>query len=61
MISEGIMMCRSLFVDLYKAMHENIGGIVLLGADDYNTVLRVLLSFSLEISSGHEISLPPKE
>ena len=53
------MLSRSLFVHLYKAMHENIGGISLLKADDYETVLRVLLSFSLEISSGHEIDSEP--
>jgi hypothetical protein len=47
------MMCRSLFVDLYKAMHENLGGIVLLGIDEYVMVLKVLLSYSLEIPQGH--------
>ena len=36
-------------------MHDNLGGIVLLEADDYVKVIRVLLSFSLEISQGHQI------
>ena len=49
------MMCRSLFVDLYQAMHDNLGGIILLEIDDYVKVIRVLLSFSLEISQGHQI------
>ena len=49
------MMCRSLFVDLYQAMHDNLGGIVLLGENDYVKVIRVLLSFSLEMSEGHQI------
>ena len=49
------MICRSLFVDLYQAMHDNLGGIILLEADDYVKVIRVLLSFSLEISEGHQI------
>ena len=36
-------------------MHESLGGISLLEHDDYVTVLGVLLSFSLELSSGHSI------
>ena len=55
------MMCRSLFVDLYKAMHENLGGIVLLGIDEYVMVLKVLLSYSLEIPDGHQIQESPND
>ena len=48
--------CRSLFVDLYKAMHENLDGIKLLGNSEYKMVLEVLLSFSFRLTNGlHEI------
>ena len=40
-------------MDLYKAMHENIGGISLLGDTEYKLMIEVLLSYIVSLDNGN--------
>lgn len=56
LVSDLTFECRSLFVDLYKEMHENHDGIMLLEIKDYKFVIEVLLAYSFRLTNGlHQI------